>query len=92
LTVTHGWVYNGLTVALTHIQGEYIMATDITMHNDAELADVFDNDEYLYEQARMATSFADLQSLADEYFIYTPPQLDELKGDYIDGRWDDEDE
>ena len=63
------------------------MATNITMHGDAELSDMFDNDEYLYEQARMAIRFDDLKDLADEYFIYTPEQLDELHGDYIDGRW-----
>jgi len=64
------------------------MSNDITMHNDAELADMFDNDEYLYEQARMATSFSDLKDLADEYFTYTEEQLDELYSDYSDGRWD----
>jgi len=77
----------GYYIVTVNEQGEHNMATNITMHGDAELSDMFDNDEYLYEQARMAIRFDDLKDLADEYFIYTPEQLDELHGDYIDGRW-----
>ncbi len=64
------------------------MATNITMHNDAELADFFDNDEYLYGEARMAVRFNALKELADEYFIYNTAQLNEFRTDWDDGRWD----
>jgi len=64
------------------------MATDITMHNDGELADWFDNDEYLYSQARAATRFDVLEELANELFEFTTDQLDEFRDDWEGGRWD----
>lgn len=63
------------------------MSNDITMHNDSELSDIFDNDEYLYNQARVTNRFSDLEDLANEFFTFTPDQLAELKTDYEDGRW-----
>lgn len=64
------------------------MATEIHMHSDAELSDWFDNDEYLYGEARRATSFAPLEELAGDLFIYNDDQLAEFKSDWEDGRWD----
>ena len=64
------------------------MSTDITMHNDAELSDWFDNDEYLYSVARSATRFDAIEELARDLFTFNDDQLDELKSDWENGRWD----
>jgi hypothetical protein len=64
------------------------MATDISMHSNSELADWFDNDEYLYNQARVAVDFNDLEELARMVFIFNDEQLDEFRSDWADGRWD----
>ncbi len=63
------------------------MSNDITNYRDSELADYFDNDEYLYEQACMSKDFSELESLANEYFIFTEEQLEELRSDFREGRW-----
>ncbi len=68
--------------------GEHIMSTDITMHNDAELADMFDNDEYLYLHARAATSFDYLEEISRDLFIFTDDQLNNFRTDWQEGRWD----
>lgn len=64
------------------------MATDITMHHDGELADWFDNDEYLYSQARAASRFSVLEELAGDLFKFTEDQLNEFHDDWESGRWD----
>jgi len=65
------------------------MATDITMHNDSELADWFDNDEFLYGEARCARAFDIVEQLAEELFIFTPEQMDVFCEDWKSGRYDD---
>jgi hypothetical protein len=64
------------------------MATDITMHDDSELSLIFDNDEFLYGQARAAVHFENLEELAREFFIFTDDQLDEFKTDWEGGNWE----
>jgi hypothetical protein len=61
---------------------------DITMHNDEELSNLFDNDEELYLMARGAARFSHLKEVADELFIYNQDQLDNLEMDFDAGRWD----
>ncbi len=55
---------------------------DLTGYSDQELSMNFENDESLYKcllRAARNGNFADLQELADELFIYTPEQLEDLK-------------
>ncbi len=58
---------------------------DITMHSDDELSMHFMNDEYLYDQARKASTFNEVRDLADDIFTYSTEQMNVLETDYNEG-------
>ncbi len=58
---------------------------DLTGYSDSELSLWFNNDEGLYNALRHAARYNNSDMLvqcADENFIYTPAQLDELMEDF----------
>jgi hypothetical protein len=55
------------------------MRNDIRHYSDEELSINFMNDEGLYSILQNASSFDEIKELADELFICTLDQLDNLK-------------
>ena len=61
------------------------MKTDITEYSNEELSLYFMNDEGLYNNLQFAVrrdNFKYLESIADELFIYSDEQLDDLKNTF----------
>lgn len=56
--------------------------TDLTEYSSAELSLNVFNDEYLYKTVRRAYKHEQLRDLADEFFVYTSEQFDELCEDW----------
>jgi hypothetical protein len=56
--------------------------TDITMYGDGELSLIVMNDESLYRDIQFAArreNWGGFRNIIEEYFIFTPEQLDDLK-------------
>ena len=56
--------------------------TDIRHYSDQELSLLFLNDEFFYKELSRAVSvekFSRLEDLVNEYFVFTPDQLDDLR-------------
>lgn len=67
--------------------------TNITQYSNQELSLLFMNDEGLYNSLMSAArqgSFQDVQSIADDCFIYTPAQLEDLRDIFNAARAEDE--
>lgn len=61
------------------------MKTDLTQYGERELSMNFQNDESLYNVWNKAISREDFKIVkeeADEFFIYTPEQLEDLENDF----------
>lgn len=62
---------------------------DLRGYSNDELSLWFMNDEFLYNQAsRITTDKARLKDLADEFFLYTDEQLEELYTDFEQGAFE----
>ena len=56
--------------------------TDIRHYSDQELSLLFLNDEFFYKElsrAVLVEKFSRLEDLVNEYFVFTPDQLDDLR-------------
>lgn len=56
--------------------------TDIRHYSDQELSLLFLNDEFFYKElsrAVLVDSFSRLEDLVNEYFVFTPDQLEDLR-------------
>ncbi len=65
------------------------MKTDITMHNDSELSDIFSNDEGLWEMACATGDVNELLEVAKELFIFNDEQSAEFEQDFYNGVFDE---
>ena len=61
---------------------------DLTQYGSQELSLVFNNTEYLYDHASRALCFNEVKDLADELYIYTDEQIEELERAYLDGMFE----
>ena len=69
------------------------MKTDLTKYGDNELTLWFNNDEGLFAEFSKAIrrdDFGYLVNIADELFIYTPEQLQELENDFAELQTEEE--
>ena len=67
--------------------------TDLTKYGDNELTLWFNNDEGLFAEFSKAIrrdDFGYLVNIADELFIYTPEQLQELENDFAELQMEEE--
>lgn len=59
--------------------------TDITIHADNELSDIFQNEEWLYWMIHRTTTTQNAIDLASELFRYNKEQLDIFVDDFESG-------